>query len=63
MKIGDNLIGVLSTTFKDENLNAYVLNINLFPISFYIQRHFDNNHFDIKIELFKKINFGMYIKY
>ena len=63
MKIGDNLIGVLSTTFKDENLNAYVLNINLFPISFYIQRHYDSNHIEIKIQLFNKIDFGMFIRY
>jgi len=63
MIIGDELIGILSTTFEDEDLNAYVLNINLFPISFYIQKHYDNNHIEIKIQLFNKIDFGMFIKY
>jgi len=63
MKIGDNLIGILSRTFEDGDLNAYVLNINLFPISLYFQKHYDNNHIEIKIKLFDKIEFGTFIRY
>jgi len=59
MIIGDQTIGFISKNYN--KLKAYVININLFPISLYIQYHYKDKHFDIKIEFFKSICIGMYI--
>jgi|TARA_S200002703_G_scaffold86455_2_gene74493 hypothetical protein len=63
MIIGDRNIGIIAKKFNNEQLDAYIININLFPFSFWVQSHLDTNHYEVKIELFNKINFGFFVKY
>ena len=61
MILGDNLIGIISEKFKEKDLNAYVLKINLFPFALIFEKHYDIKYYEIKIILFEKYNLGIYI--
>tara|TARA_Y100000004_G_C8816398_1_gene369966 strand:+ start:279 stop:476 length:198 start_codon:yes stop_codon:yes gene_type:complete len=57
-KLGDNLIGILANRFNDNELNVYVINVNLFPISLYYEYFYEEKYIKIKMRLFNKIEFG-----
>ena len=61
MIMGDELIGVVSHKFDNNELNVYLAKINMFPISICFERHYDTDHMEIKLILFNKYNIGMFI--
>ena len=61
MIIGDELIGLVSHKFENNELDAYIIKINMFPISICFERHYNINHAEIKLILFNKYNFGLFI--
>ena len=61
MIMGDELIGIVSHKFKDNELDVYVAKINMFPISICFEKHYDSNHTEIKLILFNKYIIGMFI--
>tara|TARA_R110000824_G_scaffold310700_1_gene497967 strand:+ start:7080 stop:7271 length:192 start_codon:yes stop_codon:yes gene_type:complete len=61
MILGDNVIGIISNRFNDEELNAYVFKINIFPFSFCIEKHYDILHTEIKFILFNTYTIGIYL--
>ena len=54
MIVGDELIGIVSHKFKDDELDVYIAKINMFPISICFEKHYDSNHIEIKLILFNK---------
>tara|TARA_R110002012_G_scaffold57177_4_gene147258 strand:+ start:9123 stop:9314 length:192 start_codon:yes stop_codon:yes gene_type:complete len=61
MIIGDNFIGLISHKFNENELNAYVIKLNMFPISICFEKHYDISHMEIKLILFQKYSFGIFI--
>lgn len=59
--MGNEFIGIFSQVLKDEEFDSYVITINMFPITIYLQAHYNLNHYEIKIEIFKKISFGIFV--
>tara|TARA_R100001082_G_scaffold14765_2_gene7525 strand:- start:9786 stop:9986 length:201 start_codon:yes stop_codon:yes gene_type:complete len=62
-KVGDQLLGIVSMKVdnKDDGLDASITNINLFPLSIFLEKHNDINHMEIRISLFNKLTFGMFV--
>ena len=62
-KLGNELVGILICDVEDSGLDASVINIRLFPISIFLEKHHDINSFEFRITLFEKINLGIYFSY
>lgn len=62
-KLGNELVGILICDMKNSILDTSVINIRLFPISIFLERHHDVNSFEFRITLFEKINLGIYFSY
>tara|TARA_Y100000592_G_C5482191_1_gene326406 strand:- start:17132 stop:17323 length:192 start_codon:yes stop_codon:yes gene_type:complete len=61
MILGDNIIGIASHRFDDNELNTYILKVNLFPFSFCFERNYDVSHTEIKLILFNTYTIGVYL--
>ena len=59
-KLGNELVGILICDVEDSGLDASVINIRLFPISIFLEKHHDINSFEFRITLFEKINLGIH---
>ena len=59
-KLGNELVGILICDVEDSSLDASVINIRLFPISIFLEKHHDINSFEFRITLFEKINLGIH---
>ena len=61
MILGDNIIGIISNRFNDEELNTYVFKLSIFPFSFCFEKHYDISHTEIKLILFNTYTIGIYL--
>ncbi len=61
MIIGDEFIGVISHKFNNNELDAYIYKVNIFPISICFENHYDSKHTEIKLILFNKYTIGLFI--
>ena len=43
MIIGDDLIGLVSHKFNDNEMDCYIVKLNMFPISICFERHYDDD--------------------
>ena len=62
-KLGNELVGILICDIENNILDTSVINIRLFPISIFLEKHHDMNSFEFRITLFEKINLGLYFSY
>ena len=60
-KIGDVNLGIIAININDKELDTSLININLFPISIFLEKHNDINHMEIRISLFNKLTFGTFV--
>jgi hypothetical protein len=59
-KLGNELVGILICDIENNILDTSVINIRLFPISIFLEKHRDMNSFEFRITLFEKINLGIH---
>ena len=59
-KLGNELVGILICNVEDSGLDASVINIRLFPVSIFLERHHDINSYEFRVTLFGKINLGIH---
>jgi len=60
-KVGDVNLGIIAININDKELDTSLININLFPISIFLEKHNDINHMEIRISLFNKLTFGTFV--
>ena len=61
MILGDDLIGLVSHKFDNNELNCYIVKLNMFPISISFERHYDDDVLEFKIILLQKYTIGLYV--
>ena len=60
-KVGNVNLGIIAMNINDGELDTAIVNINLFPISIFLEKHNDINHMEIRISLFNKLTFGTFV--
>tara|TARA_R110000824_G_scaffold298730_3_gene486905 strand:- start:2697 stop:2891 length:195 start_codon:yes stop_codon:yes gene_type:complete len=60
-KMGDVNLGIMAMKINDENLDTTIININLFPLSIFLEKHNDINQLEIRMTIFNKLTFGTFV--
>ena len=60
-KIGDVNLGIIAMKINDEELDTTIININLLPVSIFLEKHNDMNHLEIRITILNKLTFGTFV--
>ena len=60
-KMGDVNLGIMAMKINDENLDTTIININLFPLSIFLEKHNDINHLEIRMTIFNKLTIGTFV--
>ena len=60
-KMGDVNLGIMAMKINDEELDTIIININLFPVSIFLEKHNDMNHLEIRITILNKLTFGTFV--
>ena len=60
-KVGNVNLGIIAMNINDGELDTAIVNINLFQVSIFLEKHNDMNHLEIRISLFNKLTFGTFV--
>ena len=60
-KIGNANLGMIAININNEELDTSIININLFPVSIFLEKHNDMNYLEIRMVLFNKLTFGTFV--
>jgi|TARA_R100000781_G_scaffold113230_1_gene81355 choline kinase len=63
MLVGNELMGIVTKRFNNEDLNSYIAKINMFPVSIMYNKDYEMKNIVFKIILFEKYELGITMSY